>query len=85
MLSAGQKEGITLFHLFSSVSTDCKSNGRSVSSDNVEAEIHSMSVPAFINNLGDYEQMNHDATHVLENVRGTVVKRVGKLVTIVCV
>ena len=36
-----------------------------------------MSIPAFINHLGDFDKLTHDATHVLENVRGTVVKEVG--------
>ena len=36
-----------------------------------------MSIPAFINNLADYNKLNHDVTKVLDNVRTTVVKSVG--------
>ena len=35
-----------------------------------------MSIPTFINHLGDYERLTHNATYVLENVRGAVVKQV---------
>ena len=35
-----------------------------------------MSIPTFIDHLGDYERLTHNATHVLESVREAVVKQV---------
>ena len=35
-----------------------------------------MSIPTFINHLGDFERLTHNATHVLESVREAVVKQV---------
>ena len=55
---------------------DCKAGGIDHVADDVDREIHAMSIPTLINNLADYNKLNHDVTNILDNVRTTVVKRV---------
>ena len=69
--------------LLFTVNTDCKTDGTTNEVESAETEIRAMNIPTFINNLGDFDKLSHDATKVLQNVRDNVVKQV-RVYILVC-
>ena len=58
------------------MNADCKTDGTTNEVEAADTEISAMNIPTFINSLGDFDKLSHDATNVLENVRDNVVKQV---------
>ena len=66
------------FHSVSAAEeTKCTTDGKTVETSGIITEIFAMSIPVFINSLGDFGQLNEGAISLIERIRELTVLHVG--------